>query len=89
MGTLAESQAAWQDVEQDLASGSLATKPNLWGPLIREGEPLAEHHAPVIGSRSLDVLHVAAALVLHETDFPTRDSRQARLAQLAGLHVQP
>ena len=89
MGTLAESQAAWQDIEQDLPSGTLAVKPNLWGPLIREAEPLAEHHAPVIGSRSLDVLHVAAALVLHATDFSTRDSRQARLAQLAGLHVQP
>jgi hypothetical protein len=89
MGILAESQAAWQEVEQDLASGALAAKPNLWGQLIREAEPLAEHHAPVIGSRSLDVLHVAAALVLHATDFSTRDSRQARLAQLAGLHVQP
>ena len=89
MGTLAESQAAWQDVEQDLASGSLATKPNLWGRLIREAEPLTEHHAPVIGSRSLDVLHVAVALVLGTTDFCALDTRQAKLAQLAGLPVQP
>ena len=89
MGALAESQAAWQEFKRDLASGALAAKPNLRGQLIREAEPLAEHHDPVIGSRSLDVLHVAAALVLHATDFSTRDSRQARLAQLAGLHVQP
>ena len=89
MGTQAESKAAWQEFERDLASGTLAAKPNLWGPLIREPEPLAEYHAPVIGSRSLDVLHVAVALVLDATDFCTLDTRQAKLTQLAGLPVQP
>ena len=87
--TPAQSLAAWQEVEQDLASGTLVAKPNLWGRLVREAEPLAEHHTPVIGSRSLDVLHVAAALVLGATEFCTLDARQAKLAQLAGLHVQP
>jgi predicted nucleic acid-binding protein len=50
---------------------------------------LAEHHTPVIGARSLDVLHVAAALVLGATEFCTLDTRQANLAKAAGLHVQP
>ncbi len=86
--TPAESAAAWQAVEQDLASGALVAKPDLWGRLVREAELLAEHHTPDIGSRSLDVLHVAAALVLGATEFCTLDTRQARLAQLAGLHVQ-
>jgi predicted nucleic acid-binding protein len=87
--TTAESLAAWHEVQQDLASGVLVAKPDLWGKLVREAESLAEHHTPVIGARSLDVLHVAAALVLGATEFCTLDTRQANLAKAAGLHVQP
>jgi len=87
--TTAESLAAWQEVQQDLASGVLVAKPDLWEKLVREAESLAEQHTPGIGSRSLDILHVAAALVLGATEFCTFDTRQGKLAQLAGLHVQP
>ena len=87
--TSAEAQAAWQDVQQDMASGLLVPIPDLWGKLAREAESLAEHHTPTIGSRSLDILHVAAALVSGATEFCTFDDRQRRLAQLAGLRVQP
>ena len=65
--TTAESLAAWQEVQQELASGLLVAKPDLWGKLVREAESLAEHHTPVIGARSLDIMHVAAALVLGAT----------------------
>ncbi len=87
--TPAELQAAWQEVEQDLAAGLLVAKPDMWEKLVREAERLAELHTPIIGSRSLDILHVAAAMVLGATDFCTLDTRQGKLAQLAGLHVQP
>ena len=86
--TIAESLAAWQEVQQDLASGLLVAKPDLWGKLVREAESLAEHHTPTIGARSLDVLHVAAALVLGATEFCTFDTRQGKLAMAAGLHLQ-
>ncbi|MCU0785734.1 MAG: type II toxin-antitoxin system VapC family toxin [Verrucomicrobia bacterium] len=87
--TPAESQAAWQEVEQDLASGLLVAKSDSWEKLLPEAERLAEQHTPAIGSRSLDILHVAAATLLGATDFCTLDTRQGKLAQLAGLHVQP
>lgn len=87
--TSSESLAAWQEVQQDLVTGLLVRAPDLWGKLLREAESLAEHHTPTIGSRSLDVLHVATALVLGATEFCTFDTRQAKLARLAGLHVQP
>jgi predicted nucleic acid-binding protein len=87
--TSAEAQAAWQEVQQDLSSGLLVATPNLWGKLLREAEGLAEHHTPTTGSRTLDVLHVAAALVSGATEFCTFDIRESRLAQLAGLRVQP
>lgn len=87
--TPAESLAAWQEIEQDLASGLLVAKPDVWEKLVPEAESLAEQHTPVIGSRSLDIVHVAAATVLGATDFCTFDTRQSKLAQLAGLQVQP
>ena len=85
--TPAESLAAWAEVQRDLASGLLVATSDLWGKLVREAESLAQLHTPTIGSRSLDVLHVAAALSLGATEFSTLDTRQSKLAQLAGLHV--
>ena len=49
----------------------------------------AELHTPTIGSPSLDILHVATALALGATEFCTFDTRQGKLARLAGLRVQP
>jgi predicted nucleic acid-binding protein len=87
--TIGEARAAWQNVQQDLVAGLLAPTPDLWEKLVLEAESLAEHHTPAIGSRSLDVLHVAAALVSGATEFCSFDGRQRKLAQLAGLRVQP
>lgn len=87
--TPAESRAAWQEVETDLASGLLVATQDLWERIFREAESLVEIHTPAIGSRSLDILHVAAATGLGATDFCTLDARQAKLAQMAGLNVQP
>jgi predicted nucleic acid-binding protein len=86
--TVAESQAAWAEIEKDLAAGLLVIKPLPWDKLLAQAEQLALQHTPAIGSRSLDVLHIAAALVLEATDFCTFDSRQASLAKAAGLQVQ-
>ena len=87
--TSAEANAAWQDVEADLADGLLAPMLDSWDKLISQAESLVEHHTPTIGSRSLDILHVASALVSGATEFCTFDARQRRLAQLAGLRVLP
>lgn len=86
--TLAESQAAWTEIEKDLAAGLLVTQPLPWDKPLPHAEQLAALHTPTVGSRSLDVLHVAAALVLAATDFCTFDTRQGQLATAAGLKVQ-
>ena len=49
---------------------------------------LARNHTMYIGSRSLDVLHVASAIAITTDHFLTFDDRQARLAALAGLKVE-
>jgi predicted nucleic acid-binding protein len=87
--TLAEAQAAWTQVQEDLKAGVLVSKPDLWGKTVQEAEALATHHTPTTGSRSLDVLHVAAALASGATEFCTFDARQAKLVSLAGMLVRP
>ena len=84
-----EAEAAWAQVQEDLQAGVLVAKPDLWAKLVPEAEALATHHTPTIGTRSLDVLHVSAALVLGATEFCTFDARQGKLAQLAGMQLRP
>jgi predicted nucleic acid-binding protein len=50
-------------------------------------ETLVRRHAATLGTRTLDILHVAAALVAGVRDFVTGDRRQASLAEAAGLKV--
>jgi predicted nucleic acid-binding protein len=46
---------------------------------------LANRHGSKLGCRTLDSLHVAAAIELGAETFWTFDERQARLAKMAGL----
>lgn len=87
--TTAQAEAAWMQVQEDLKAGLLVAKPNLWARLVPEAEALATQHTPTIGTRSLDVLHVSAALVMGATEFCTFDARQGKLAQLAGMQLRP
>ena len=50
---------------------------------------LSDRHGPMVGTRTLDILHVAAALVLDAKRFLTFDQRQHTLAKKAGLEVAP
>ncbi|MCP5542890.1 MAG: PIN domain-containing protein [Akkermansiaceae bacterium] len=55
---------------------------------MTEAERLSATHSEKLGTRSLDILHVAAALVLGSTVFFTFDKRQAKLGKAAGLKVR-
>ena len=46
---------------------------------------LGRKHAGRLGVRTLDTLHVAAALELNAAEFWTFDDRQRKLAQAVGL----
>jgi len=64
----------------------LAATPPLTEVMV-EAERLSVLHAETLGTRSLDILHVAAALVLGLTEMLTFDARQAALARAVGLKV--
>jgi hypothetical protein len=52
-------------------------------------ETLSEQHTAEFGTRMLDVLHVAMALLLKPEAFCSFDERQRTLARAKGLHVLP
>lgn len=72
----------------DLAGGVLAHAQPPLAEVMTEAERLSASHSERLGTRSLDILHVAAALVLGSAVFITFDTRQARLAKAAGLKTR-
>ena len=74
-------------LEDDVAAGRLLQVPLDLYAMFARAEVLSERYARRCLARSLDVLHVAAALELGCTRFVTLDTRQARLAVACGLKV--
>ena len=50
---------------------------------------LSRRHSAILGSRTLDLLHVATALVLRPDVFYTFDERQRKVAKAEQLRVPP
>jgi predicted nucleic acid-binding protein len=78
--------AAIRLIEQDYSAGILQRPDLNWLDVFRKAEALSQNHSARTGSRSLDLLHVACALLLQKKDFLTFDDRQADLAGKAGLN---
>jgi predicted nucleic acid-binding protein len=87
--TMAQRDALWQDVEADIAGGFLVPTPVPSGPLHDRARQLSDRHTPALGTRSLDLLHVAAALVLESKIFFSFDDRQRKAAASEGLKIKP
>lgn len=86
--TPAERDASLNLLLADLAGGVLAHNQPALPDVMTEAERLSAMHSERIGTRSLDILHVAAALVIGSGNFLTFDSRQSKLAKAAGLKVK-
>jgi len=87
--TAAQRDALWQDVEADIASGFLVLTPVAADELHHKARQLSDRYTPTLGTRSLDLLHVAAALVLQAKVFFSFDDRQRKAAASEGLKVKP
>jgi hypothetical protein len=55
----------------------------------KKARQLSDQYTPTLGTRSLDLLHVAAALVLESKIFFSFDDRQRKAAASEGLKVKP
>jgi predicted nucleic acid-binding protein len=83
-----EVDASLQAFRADLAMGVLTRKPIPPGAFAR-AVALSKTYTRTLGSRTLDILHVAIALELDAEVFFTFDRGQAKLAKRASLTVRP
>jgi predicted nucleic acid-binding protein len=80
-----EAKAVSANLDADLRAGRLVKTSVRWPAVFRLAARLSERHAAVTGTRSLDVLHVAAAKTLRAVEFASFDSRQCALGAAVGL----
>jgi hypothetical protein len=71
----------------DLSGGLFIQRNPVMADLLLESERLGSCYTEQLGCRSLDLLHVAMALVLGAKSFAGFDHRQNRLAKAAGLQL--
>jgi predicted nucleic acid-binding protein len=85
----AHGHKALSDWQADLASGAVVIVGTDWPQAFEEARRIARLRTVTEGHRSLDILHVAAALVSEAEELLTFDERQRKLAQAEGLKVKP
>jgi predicted nucleic acid-binding protein len=71
---------------RDTESGVVRIVP-LPSSAYQQAAQIAGRHTPALGTRTLDVLQVACAVVLKADTFYTFDQKQAKLATALGLRV--
>ena len=75
--------------QADMDSGRLERPKYNLGDVSLRAEKLSSNYSGIIGSRSLDLLHVAAALECGCSRFASTDEKQRKVAELSGLDVFP
>jgi len=80
-------RVAIADLDADVREGRLAIVDVLWRRTLDLAAELSTQHTPALGTRTLDVLHVATALTLEARRFVSYDDRQSALATAVGLRV--
>ena len=83
----AAATGAVSDLDDDYAQGRLQLVDLLWRRTLEQAMELSLEHSSKLGTRTLDVLHVASALTIGCRRFVTYDERQGKLARAVGLKV--
>jgi len=78
---------AFEHLDDDFAQGHLEQVDVLWRAALDRSAALSVLHTPTLGTRTLDVLHVACALELRARRFLSFDDRQRKLARAVGLNL--
>jgi len=87
--TLVEMSGSIAAFEQDIAAGRWQRPGYSVAEVERRSEDLSSSHSAALGCRTLDIIHVAAALAIGADEFVTFDARQRALAERLGFAVKP
>lgn len=84
-----EYDAILRQISRDEVDGFLFRTPVNQVNHFTKARELSKRYTPTLSSRSLDILHVATALLIGVSDFISFDGRQRTLADAAGLELVP
>ncbi len=87
--TQAQEAAAIRAFRADVSAGRMARPAYDLGAVYARAEQLSARYSGDLGTRSLDLLHVAAALEIGCTVFASFDDRQRKCAAQTGLEILP
>ena len=79
--------AALAALDEDFEQGRCILADVLWRAALKRAADLSRTYSRTLGTRSLDVLHVACALELGCRTFVSFDSRQQDLARAVALKI--
>ncbi len=85
--TFLDRDALWRQFEAQCRTGFFAETAIPSGELHRKARELSDQYTPKLATRSLDLLHVAAALLLNTKLFLSFDERQREAARGEGLRI--
>ena len=80
--------AALEDFAEDLGQGRLHVADVPWRQTFEQAGEYSRKYTASLGTRTLDLLHVASAIALRMRYFVTFDQRQAALAKAVGLRLR-
>lgn len=86
--TRREARSVHEQFLQHQAAGVFRLEP-LESEVWQKALILSRHHSAIFGARTLDLLHVATALLLKPDVFYTFDERQRKVAKAEQLRVRP
>jgi predicted nucleic acid-binding protein len=87
--TAAEMNQSIAAFEHDIVMGRWQRPDYAVGAIEQKADELSASYSALFGCRTLDIIHVAAAVVIGATQFVTFDARQGAMAKQAGLTVIP
>jgi len=80
-------KSALAALDDDFAQGRYVQADLLWRSALNRAADLSRQYSRTLGTRTLDVLHVASALELGFHAFLSFDTRQQNLARAVGLKL--
>lgn len=85
----AERKSVMADIEQHIKAGFFRMAEVSQADIYAKACELSDLHTPAMLTRSLDLMHVAAALLCKARVFLSTDIRQRTAAKAEGLEVKP
>lgn len=84
-----ERDAVMADIERQIEAGFFRVVQVSQAAIYTKACELSDSHTPAILARSLDLMHVAAAMLCKARLFLSTDARQRKVAEAEGLTVKP